>query len=176
MKLILLGGNSKYNKDWIEKVELALSDIFDTTYIQYYEHWLDDSKKGIDLEIELKKLKEYVKDTKDYMIFAKSAGSILTVKGCVEKVIRPERCVFTGFAYPWAMGRKIDIDNLLRNYFVPTMFIQESKDPALSYKQLTEIIYKLRVPNTTMQEIPGNDHNYEDIEKLKELIQNYINL
>ena len=86
MRLILLAGNSIHNKQWIEEVEAELRDLFESTYIHIYEHWKNGgSLINIDLE-----LKEIVKEIRrandvdgedDYIVFGKSAGAILTIKG-----------------------------------------------------------------------------------------------
>jgi len=56
MKLLLLAGNSKSNKEWIEEVNVNLHDLFDESEILYYSHWYSEEPKDIDLDQEIERL------------------------------------------------------------------------------------------------------------------------
>jgi hypothetical protein len=174
MELILLGGNSKLNKGWIEEVEKTLSDIFDSTHFHYYRHWENEEDKDINLAYELEKLAEYIQGKNDYVIFAKSAGTLLTLKGIFEGKIQPNACIFTGLAFTWAKHKKWDLDNWLENYNIPTLFIQKTNDPAISYQDLKQELGNHHVINHIAQEIPGDDHHYENVGELKVHIQKFL--
>lgn len=172
MKLLLLSGNSISNKKWIEEVGQILNPLFDEIKIHYYKHW-ETGEEIIDLDSELSTLTAEINEWKDYMIFAKSAGCLLTLKGIYEKKIHPLKCVFVGAAIDWGKERQFLVGDWLKNYNTTTFFIQKTNDPVISFKNLKKILEDLDVKNYSLKEIPGNDHNYLDLEFLRQVIENF---
>lgn len=172
MILFLLGGKSVSNQKWIEKVDKLVNRDFEKTVIQYYDHW----KTGIgdiDVEKELKELEEKTRDVSDWVVFAKSAGALVVLKGIYEKKLSPKKCIFIGLALHF--GRVIgDIDTWLKDYSVPTLFIEKTNDPACSYSELLEILEKSNAKNYSTKEISGDDHEYDDIEMIKDEITTFF--
>src|SRR4030042_6785686 len=101
MNLILLPGNTPGNKNWIEEVEQSLKPNFSSTNIQFYRHW-QTGDDLVDLDHELEELVDKTSKLSDYLIFAKSAGVVLSVKGICEGKIKPGWCVFVGTPILWA--------------------------------------------------------------------------
>lgn len=175
MDLILLPGTSSKNKEWIEEVSKRLSDLFSSTHIQYYDHWAKNSVKySMDIKQELSKLKTLAKPLKDYMIFAKSAGTLLTLLGVEQGIISPVKCVFTGFPIHFARAIGLDLANYLRSYSVPTLFIQNTNDPAMSFKDLKNFLETNKPKSYLLKELPGNAHHYGDLESLYTLTKEFI--
>jgi hypothetical protein len=176
MNLILLPGNDKSNKEWIDSVDAELSPYFDRTAIHYYDHWWSSDDGEIDLEVELDKLAATVEQFDSYVIFAKSAGVLLALYGIYEGVLAPEVCIFVGSAIPWGYERGFDLNNWLINYSVPTLFIQKTLDPALSFVDLSTLIVDKNMSGYLLKEISGDDHVYEDIAQLKQLVEGFVDL
>lgn len=174
MKLILLPGNSKENKVWIEEIEATFKNIFDSTKIQYYEHWNKKEENLIDLGLELENLVDMVGENKDYIIFAKSAGVLLALRGIYEKVICPRKCLFVGTPVFWSRNKKFDVDLWLKNYSLPTLFIQKTNDPMISYIELMKVLEGRDVENYKIVEVAGNDHHYENVQELKTLTVDFL--
>lgn len=172
MNLILVPGNHKFNKQWIESVKDCFNDIFDVIKIQYYKHW-ETGQNMIDLEHELQVLVNTTKQLDNYIIFAKSAGIIFALKGIYEKNIRPDKCIFLGTPIQWAKHYNFNIDLWLENYSVPSLFIQKTNDPAMLFKNLERYLEQRKVKNHEIIEIPGNTHDYEDLEKIKILVKRF---
>ncbi len=172
MKLILLAGNSVVNRDWIEEVSAAVQDSFETI-IHYYRHW-ETGDEMIDLDYELAALLKDLPEEEDYCIFAKSAGSILTMRGVFEGVLHPEKCVFAGMAINWAKGKDLPIDQWLDAFTPPTLCIQKTNDPACSVEDLKALKEKYSMENLSIREITGEDHHYENVAQLKELIESHL--
>ena len=125
---------------------------------------------------ELKRLSKYLKDKKDYIIFAKSVGVILALKAISDKKLKklkPSKCIFAGMAFSWAKLQNIDLNSLFKNYEVPTLFIQNSNDPAIPFHQLTEFLTQTQIKSYQITKFSGNEHKYDDIEKLSNLISQY---
>jgi hypothetical protein len=175
MHLLLLGGNHKSNKEWVEEVEKGIKHMFDSTFIQYYDHW-EEKAGNIDFANELKKLIKNSENVKDLIIFAKSAGTLLTLRGVYEKKISPKKCIFVGTAIYWARSCGYDIDSWLRNFNVPTLFIQKTKDPAISYEDLLKLIQAVNVTNFRISKIVGEGHDYKDIREMTKLIREFISV
>ncbi len=137
MHLILLGGNNKKNKDWVKDVEKSLKEYFDTSHVHEYKHWTTDEEM-IEIEHEIKQLMSHIKekDEKNYVIFAKSAGAILTLKAISEKKLNPIKCIFAGITINWARESGMPIDEWVKGYSIPTLYFQKTSDPAFSYAEL----------------------------------------
>jgi len=173
MNIIYLAGNSLNNKTWIEKVKSEF-DTFSTGQILFYSHWTNGSK-FIDFDTEEIKLSELLKDQKDYFIFAKSVGSILTLKSIFDKKITPQKIVLCGHPYLLAKELSLPIDNYLKFLTIPTIFIQNEFDPLYSFFQLEQTLKESQPGNYQLVKNQGNDtHDYEDYSKLGKLVESFF--
>lgn len=173
MDLILLSGNSIKNKEWIEEVDHAVSSDFTATHIQYYDHW-EKGEKMIDFDVEMEKLTKTVDPLEEYSIFAKSAGVLLALKGIYEGKINPARCVFAGTAVRFALRLGFDIEMWFGRCSVPTLFIHNALDPAISFEELEVWLKMSEMRDYKIQELHGHDHNYGDVNSLKKFITEFI--
>lgn len=170
MNLILLPGNNKNNRLWIDAIDRAVSPDFTRTAVHYYDHWWTDGDEGeMDLDAELLKLASTVQEFDKYVIFAKSAGVILALYGIFEGVLDPEVCIFVGSAVNWAKVREYDLDNWLINFDIPSLFIQSEHDSDTSFKELEELLIAKNVTGYRTVQLTGNEQSYEDTENLKRL-------
>lgn len=165
MKLILLGGNSIKNKDWIEKVEEQMSPLFDETHIQYYEHWSTEGAQ-IDIDKEIKTLAKTLAEEDEYIIFAKSIGCIIALRTIKEHHIKPESYLFTGFPLNFSLEHKLPIDQWVKNLDIDGIIIQNKDDPAGSSEKVDEFLIKNQVINYDMVELEGNTHDYENLDEI----------
>lgn len=123
MKLILLAWNNKNsNENWIHEVEKKLSDFFDETYIQYYGH-REQNKPEMDIEYESKAFIEKINQTDDYVIFAKSAWSIIAMKNIYENWLKPRACIFAGVPMWMIFRNEFPYENWFKNVDIPILFI-----------------------------------------------------
>jgi hypothetical protein len=175
MHLILLPGNGRYNKAWIDEVRENLQDLFLSTHVVYYDHWFaEDEKKEITIETEQKKLLEIAANLDEYVIFAKSAGSLVTIKSIHEGLIAPEKCIFTGHPVNWARYRNYPVEQWIKDYSVPTLFIQKTLDPVFSFEELKAYLGEHNVANLKLVEQDGDDHEYGDIAFLRAEITSFL--
>ena len=173
MKLILLAGNSISNKEWIENVEKTLRPLFTETELHYYQHWTTGDGL-IDLDRELDLLSKDINDSEKYVIFAKSAGTLLALKGVRENKLSPHKCIFVGTAINWGREKNFSVDEWLLEYSIPTLFIQKTKDPTSTFEELSSLLNECEVKSFTLKEIPGEDHHYDEIESLKMEIKDFL--
>lgn len=168
MKIIYLPGNSIDNKKWIRKVK---EEFGEEGKILYYDHW-QSGEKWIDLERESEKLKEMVRDEKDYIVFAKSIGTILCLKGIEENYLKPKRVVFCGFPYSAGIREGLDMEKCLRSLEIPVLFIQNEFDPVGGFSEVEKILKKNSPKNYQLIKIANNSsHDYENYEEMKKLIE-----
>ncbi len=173
MKVIILPGNDKSNKDWLDNAADAFSDISDDRYKLYLSHW-DSGEKIIDFDVELEKLTKNIKDEKEYVIFAKSAGAMLAVYGVYKGEIKPTKCIFVGLPIDWAAKNNFPLKEWLKKFSIPALIIQNSDDPITSFKDLQSELSELDKSNIEVIEIAGNDHKYIDFDLIKEKAKNFI--
>lgn len=175
MDLVLLAGNSLNNKSWIEEVSEQVKDLFQNVRIQYYKHW-ETGDKLIDFDKESEELPKTTQGLNDYIVFAKSAGTILTLKGIEEGLLTPKACVFCGFPLGFAQSSNSPVGSWIPKIKIPLVFIQNTKDPVLGYQGLVDYLESLNLSNCKTIETPGETHDYEDYvlirNTLKELIAN----
>lgn len=173
MEIIYLSGNSLDNKSWIRKVKENFDD-FSKGEILNYDHW-QNGHKWIDLKRETEKLKELVKDKSDYYIFAKSIGTILTLKGISENFLKPKKMIFCGFPYQAGIREGLEMREILRNLTTPVVFIQNEFDPVGNFEEILKILNNDSPKNYQLVKILKNStHSYENYEGLENIVRNFF--
>src|SRR5690606_15042851 len=124
MNLLILGGYSEYNKEWVLDAQKTLGDLFDSSDILNYQNWLD-YKDDADLRPEVENLRKIAESKKDLVIFAKSVGVALTLQAIHNGYIKPKKCIFVGMAYEWSIENGWDMNTLLKDFSIPTLFVQQ---------------------------------------------------
>ena len=168
--IIILGGNSSNNKKWLKQMELTYQKDYNV-YGVYYDNW--ENNTDIDFNIELEKLENLTKNLKDYIIICKSAGSVLTLTAVDKQIINPNKIIIMGLPLKFINLINIDIKKLLLNVKNNRniLIIQQKDDPQGKSKEVNEIIDD----DIELNEIPGHYHAYTNYNKIKELIDNFIN-
>lgn len=166
MKLFILGGLSHKNQEWITQVADSFAKQFECVVITY-DHWKDES--SIDYEHESKKLHAILKNEKQYAIFAKSAGILLTLKTIFDFDLKPTQCFFVGTPYVYSHKVKMPFEQLIYAIPLRSVFIQNEFDPACSYKKLVELLNG-KFPILNIPEAASHDY---DIETLKQMIKSF---
>ena len=170
---IFLPGNNKENKQWCE----SLRDSFEgKNEMIYYNHW--NGEGNINWDIELEKIKN-LNITEKVNIVGKSAGCILGIKALNMGYIDVNKFVFIGFPYNWALQRGDNVDELLNYLKTPSLFIQKAYDPVIGYDELVKTVINKGLDMSTLKyqrtsEVENN-HNYDDVSYLKDIITDFIN-
>jgi len=173
MNLYLLGGSGKKNIGWVRSVDSFVKDLFDSTKIQRYDHWNLEEKSDLDLYKESRNLAQLVRNEDGYIIFAKSAGILVTLKAVKESNIQPKACVFCGFPLLWFEERGISAKAYLHGYAIPTTFIQNHGDPLCSSEEMKKILEQEKCKNYRFIEEAGDTHKYNDLELIKTELKTY---
>jgi hypothetical protein len=189
-RLLLLPGNNRENKIWIEQIRDSLKDAVDTAHIQYYEHWQRNDGSSIDFEKEFLYLEKTVKEwgiDDEIYVFGKSAGTILTLYAIAKGILKPKNVFFCGVAIGFGKYMGLDVDDFARVFVslvqsndIKVLIIQQQNDRAGSFESVKEYFSSFE-PNLNMNagfgmlEVPGSDHGYTDfdlyIEKVKLLLK-----
>ena len=177
MNLILMSGNSLRNRDWIYQVEKALKPLFSQTYVNVYDHWAK-SQPMADIQLEADKLAKLANSMdREYTIFAKSIGSVITLQDIAEAKIKPAYLVITGLPLNLVDELNLPLEQwLLYTRDIPTLIIQNSKDPVGSFARLSNYVTADHTHTSlNLVEIAGNDtHDYDDLANLKSLVKDFI--
>ncbi len=172
MPLLLLGWNNIHNQSRIKEVEQQLKSFFDETYIHIYQHRIA-GEGDMDVEKEVDIVSVKIKDQKDLVIFAKSLGTVLSMKLMIDKWIVPQVCIFVWLPLWYIRNMWFPLKTYLSKISCPVLFIQNKEDPAGSYTEVVREIGQIS-NNFSFVELPGSDHNYSDVEKFSEVISNYL--
>jgi hypothetical protein len=157
MNALFLSGESLPNKQWIEQVMSKLQPLFGKTKLHSYRHW-----------------EQGVKDLGDYIIFAKSAGAVLSMQGIARGALDPQYCVFVGVPLPFAKRSEDAVATWAHNYHKGSLFIQNDHDPLTSAEELGGYLQTLDLENYELCTLPGDSHSYPDLTKLLQLTQDHL--
>lgn len=169
-KLIILGGNNSRNIEWLKKMKCTYKKEYDVLTM-YYDSWIDNS--SIDFNVELVKLQELVKNMKDYIIIAKSAGSILSLMGICNKMIIPKAIIIMGLPLVFAENNDINLEYMLEKVkqLCKVLIIQQKNDPLGKSSDVRKILSD----GIKLEQINGNYHWYGKYEEIKLIIDGFIN-
>jgi hypothetical protein len=173
MNILLLGGNSQRNKQWIHQLGDELSPQFDTCRVHDYLHW---NGKGnfIDFNAELSRLSDVVVNLDNYVIFAKSVGSLLTLRGISVGIMKPKKCIFAGLPIKLAEEDNVPLVELLKKNSIPTLILQNSLDPTASYDKMQKYINRTGALNYRTHEFDGDTHSYDNFNEIKQQVSSFV--
>ena len=171
MKLLILSGNSKRNKGWADGATVASQDNFKDIYTHYYRHW-ETGEELINFDFELAQVVEKVGD-EPVAVFAKSAGSVLTINGNYLGKLKPARCLFVGLPLG-TPEQEAQLGEKIRALTVPITIIQNTNDPYSDYARVQNFVAKVNLPNITLIETPGDNHDYLDFGLIKSKVPEFF--
>lgn len=169
-RLLLLPGNNPNQRQWIEKVYTALADLYDEAVALAYAHWEQEQAEFIDFDAELKRLTGTVAPDRTWSLLGKSAGVLLGLLAVQQQIIAPQIGFFLGTPITWAQERGLDITPLLQRFPARSVFVQKSRDPVCHAGDLRETLREIGMTRYTVIELPGADHDYDDLDRIKEIV------
>ena len=167
MDLLLLSGNGKQGKDWLRKVDESLAPQFNQTYRHDYAHW-DNDEPEINLDLEVERLSSLVQNLPPYMVFAKSAGTILASKAASMGVLKPSASLFVGVPLVMIHDHNLPVKKWLDETDFPIIILQHTYDPYGSFKDVGQYIKLLDRRNISIHELPGNTHDYLELQTFQD--------
>uniref|UniRef100_A0A7C4XTF2 Alpha/beta hydrolase n=1 Tax=candidate division WWE3 bacterium TaxID=2053526 RepID=A0A7C4XTF2_UNCKA len=173
MDLIILPGNSKqFNERWLLDSQDNYSPLFNTTTIQTYKHW-ETGEQMADLETEVERLATSTQGKDNYIIYAKSIGTVITIKAVAENKISPKACIFVGCPFGELTGQYKEFSDWIKKYSIHTLFIQQTNDPFFKYTELEKFIDDSGIQNYELVEIDGDNHAYDNYDYIKQLMKDF---
>ncbi|MDQ5913709.1 MAG: hypothetical protein QG623_328 [Patescibacteria group bacterium] len=171
MNLLILGGNSQRNKEWVHEVNSFVKDIFENTIIHEYRHWGTDLDI-LDFDLELDSITREAAEVGNYGVFAKSVGSLLSLTLISRGSLKPKFCVFAGIALKLAREEGIDTESLFCSISCPVIIIQNDKDPVGGADEVIQLVKG--IDNIEVIETRGNDHSYNDFNLIKNKLEKLL--
>lgn len=87
----------------------------------------------------------------------------------VEKDIFIKQSIFVGFPLRFIESHQFPIEQYLKELTSPVLWIQHTDDPAGWYATIAKNLWSIS-PAFTCKELPGNTHDYPEIQTLKQII------
>ena len=160
-KLLILPGNSERNRAWGEVCAEYFKDAYDLTCLIHYDHW-GTEQTTIDFEAELEKIAataEGAHDEGDWVIFAKSIGSVLALKAVTTRAIKPRRAVFFGMPLELVADTEGPHWSLLKSFTIPAIAFHNDADPTATYAYTKDTLAAY-APTITLETLAGDTHDY----------------
>lgn len=176
MDALILGGNSPHNREWVAQLRAAMTPLFGNIATHDYAHWAS-AGATIDFDHELRAVQREARMLNNYVIIAKSAGVLLSLKGIAENTLRPAKVVFLGTPLNYVRQHTMehDFESWLRKATEPMLLVQNDHDPVASASELGRHIKTVVSPSlVTFAELPGSTHDYVDFAQLLALVQRFV--
>jgi alpha-beta hydrolase superfamily lysophospholipase len=165
MNLLLLPGNSQKSGEWLHAVEQSLTANFACTRRHDYRHW-QTGEREINLSFETTALANIITDYEPYLVFAKSAGTMLALRAISEDILTPKACLFTGMPLVMVAEHSLPVVDWLQKTTIPITILQNEHDPYGSFQHVSELVAAANCPNVTVVQAAGNTHDYNDFATL----------
>lgn len=163
MNVLLLSGESQKSRDWTEDVAREINGLYIATYVHQYRHWHTESAVfDMDHELETLQATHEVLGKKDYVVFAKSIGTLVLGRALDAKILQPGAVVLAGLPlvaldhhqYP-------DLGQSYRDAGIHVSLIQNEHDPLGGSAAVEAYLQPFGMPDHFV-EAPGNTHDYLD--------------
>lgn len=146
----------------------ALQEPFETVVVQDYKHW-QTGEKWIDIDYEVEQVADKISGLEPYVVFAKSIGTILTLKAMYEDKLQPHACLFLGTPLNAATDMDLPVKEWFASTNVPIYFMHNQDDPYGSAQELSNIL-PANIDQTKITVLRGDTHDYNDVEVMRELL------
>jgi acetyl esterase/lipase len=167
MNVLILGGNSPRHKEWVRQVAEALRPYVGQAKCLIYRHWGQGGDADVTYEIE--QAAQMAKSfSGEYIIIAKSVGTVITTLGVDQRKLHPSRCIFLGF--PLSMMQHVPAAAPALTSLPPTVIVQNEHDPLGSYQDVRSFLSKLGNKHIAVTATPGETHDYVDFAQIRRLV------
>lgn len=168
MNILFLGGNSPRHEAWIHEMADSLSEPFESVVVHDYKHW-KTGEPWVDFEYEVGEVGRKMADLEPYIVFAKSIGTMITLKAMHDGLLKPKACVFLGLPLNAITDMRLPAVDWLVATKVPLYFLHNDHDPYGSAEELRAIL-PANINQANITVLPGDTHDYNDIGVMAELL------
>ena len=169
MNALLLPGMSPRHREWIRQLAEAIKPHFGEVRFLDYAHW-DTPGAEMDLEREIHQAAELAKDLGEYVVIAKSIGTVLTTLGTARGMLAPQACVFLGFPLN-VVHDLLEAGELAEalKQLPPTAFVHNQNDPLGTADEVRAYLAKNAPAKYEIIPTPGDTHDYVDFNQMIQL-------
>lgn len=168
MNVLFLGGNSHRHEVWIHEMADTLGGPFDGVVVHDYKHW-KTGEKWVDLDYEVAEIGAKMTDLEPYVVFAKSIGTMITLKAMHQNLLRPQACVFLGLPLNAITDMDLPAVEWLSETSTPIYFMHNEHDPYGSAEELRATL-PTNIDQTNITVLPGDTHDYNDMTTMAALL------
>lgn len=172
MNILILGGNSKRHYEWIRDVKEVLEPLADEVRLHDYKHWTNDDPEA-DVAFEVSAAAKTVEDIGDYILVAKSIGTVISTFGISQGLLTPKACLFMGVPLQVIPERYPDFANDIAK-LPHTIFLQNTKDPLGSSVDLEQYVQKAAPVDWRLTATAHNTHDYVNMDLITSLVQHLL--
>ncbi len=161
MNILLLPGNSPRHKSWAEdfKSSLLPTPNIGSVIAQHYAHWRN-GEEFADTDHELLIATASARELGTYAIIAKSIGTAIALEGIAQGKLQPTQLILLGIPINGTIASET-YRNWLKGVTIPTIIMQNTKDPYGSFAELQALIEPGQT-NISLIETEGDTHDYLD--------------
>ncbi len=166
MHILLLGGNSPRHYQWIRELETVLVAAGHTVVLHDYAHWATGASLA-DINAEIERLKGSIDSEGDYVVIAKSIGTVIAALAINQGVLHPQKCLLLGTPITGIAGDTPAFAPSLAA-LPRTVFVQNEYDPYGSAETLNTFLHTYHPAAYELDVVFDNDtHEYVDFERIK---------
>lgn len=167
MNALIFGGMSPRHKEWVRQVAENLEPHIDDVRLLDYRHWATPGVE-MDLEYEIAQASKLAEGWNDYVVVAKSIGTVMTMLATARQLLSPAYCVFMGLPLNVI---EADIPEVARAMpqLPPTHFIHNENDPLGSADSVKNYIEAHAPERYDLLVTPGDTHDYLDFKLITDL-------
>lgn len=164
MNALILGGMSPRHHDWVRQVAHQVGEQFDSVRFLDYRHWPDDSQ--MDIEHEIVQAAALAEELDEYVVIAKSIGTVVTTLAIARGLLQPKSCLFMGFPLNVVEADFPEVATSLPT-LPKTIFLHNDQDPLGSYDDVQVYVHAHAPQHYLTIRTPGNTHDYEDFDLMR---------
>lgn len=169
MNVLLLGGNSPRHYEWIRELGDALERAGHSVILHDYAHW-QSGEALANVQSEITSLRTAMSNQRDYVVVAKSIGTVIAALAVAQGALHPRKCILLGTPISGIAGETAAFAPSLAA-LPRTTFVQNEYDPFGSADQLDALLEATHPSSYELIVVPGNaTHDYIDYELIEKLV------
>lgn len=159
MRIVYLPGFSKKNKEELDTIISFMEHKNFIVYAHEWRHWQNQSQEW-DIETEITKIKKELTRNEQYVIVAKSIGTIVAAKILCEDINYPQKIILMGIPLGEDLeNKKALFQSAFSNYKGKIFVIQNNKDPYGSSQRVHEALANISY-NIIIKESDNHTYSY----------------
>ena len=166
MNMLLLGGNNPRHHQWLRELGAVLESAGHKVFLHDYAHWNTGAPLA-DIDTEVARVQQTIGTEKDYVIIAKSIGTVIATIAINHGMLRPQKCLLLGTPITGIAGDTPAFAPSLAA-LPRTVFVQNEHDPYGSADTLNTFLQTYHPAVYELDVVFNNyTHDYVDFEQIR---------